>query len=69
VRKALKGGKTSPKLTSQLIVYTIATAFSISPLEVYDMPAELVKDMLIIHMQAKQLEMEEMSKAEKSMTM
>ena len=32
-----------------MIVYGLAQAFQISPLEVYEMPAELVMDMLRIH--------------------
>lgn len=67
MRKALLGGNSPPKLTSQIIVYTLATAFSISPLEVYEMPAELVIDMLSIHGEVKRLEAEEMAKAQKMM--
>jgi len=65
VRRALRGGETTPKISSQLIVYSIAQAFSISPLEVYKMPAELVMDMLRIHKEVKQLEAEEYEKAQK----
>ena len=65
MRRALKGGKCSPKLSSQLIVYTLATAFSINPVEVYEMPASLIIDMLIIHKNMKELEAEEMEKASK----
>lgn len=67
MRKALLGGKAAPRLTSQIIVYTLATAFSMSPLEVYKMPAELVIDMLTIHGEVKRLEAEEMAKAQKTM--
>tara|TARA_R110000803_G_scaffold90773_6_gene158227 strand:+ start:2280 stop:2480 length:201 start_codon:yes stop_codon:yes gene_type:complete len=63
--RALKGGETSPKIASQLIVYLIATTFGISPLEVYAMPASLIKDMLAIHKGIKQLEAEELQKAQK----
>ena len=65
MRRALRGGETTPKISSQLIVYSIAQAFSISPLEVYKMPAELVMDMLRIHKEVKQLEAEEYEKAQK----
>ena len=65
MRRALKGGKCPPKLSSQLIVYTLATAFSINPMEVYKMPVSLVTDMLIIHKNMKELEAEEMEKASK----
>tara|TARA_R100000231_G_C5260954_1_gene145677 strand:- start:378 stop:587 length:210 start_codon:yes stop_codon:yes gene_type:complete len=69
VRRALKGGKCPPKLSSQLIVYTLATAFSINPMEVYKMPVSLVTDMLIIHKNMKELEAEEMDKASKGAKM
>lgn len=65
MRRALKGGKSTPKISSQLIVYSIAQAFSISPLEVYKMPAVLVQDMLRIHTEVKKLEAEEYEKAQK----
>jgi hypothetical protein len=32
-----------------MIVYALAQAFQISPIEVYKMPAHLVMDMLAIH--------------------
>ena len=65
MRRALKGGKCSPQLSSQLIIYTVAQAFHISPLEVYEMPASLVIDMLIIHKNIKELEAEEIEKEAK----
>ena len=65
IKRAIRGGTSSPKLSSQLIVYTLATTFSISPMEVYQMPASLVKDMLSIHKEVKLLELEEMDKMQK----
>tara|TARA_R110002051_G_scaffold2304_2_gene12196 strand:- start:17589 stop:17801 length:213 start_codon:yes stop_codon:yes gene_type:complete len=65
VRRALTGGRCSPELSSHLITYTVATTFSISPVEVYKMPASLVKEMLVIHKCIKELEAEEMDKMSK----
>tara|TARA_R110002020_G_scaffold439622_1_gene650126 strand:+ start:84 stop:290 length:207 start_codon:yes stop_codon:yes gene_type:complete len=65
VRSALRGAKSTPEVSSQLIVYAVAQAFQISPMEVYKMPAQLVKDMLMIHREAKILEAEEYEKAQK----
>ena len=65
MRSAIRGGKTTPEVSSQLIVYAVAQAFQISPMEVYKMPAELVMDMLRIHKEVKQLEAEEYEKAQK----
>jgi len=45
----------------------LAQAFSISPLEVYKMPASLVNDMLTIHMEYKKIESEEIDKIQKQM--
>jgi hypothetical protein len=63
----IDGKENNPKISSQLIVYTLATTFSINPLEVYAMPASLVMDMLAIHYQIKQIEAEELAKMEKKM--
>jgi hypothetical protein len=65
VGRALRGYESTPQISSQLIVYTLAQAFSISPLEVYEMPASLVMDMLRIHKEVKILEAEEFEKAQK----
>ena len=62
IKRALTSGTKDPKLGSRLIVYSLAQAFSVSPLEIYNMPAELVNDMLLIHMTVKEMESEEMKK-------
>ncbi len=67
MRSALRGGKSSPEVSSQLIVYSLAQAFKISPMEVYKMPSKMVLDMLMIHKEAKILEAEEYEKAQKKM--
>ena len=58
----LKGGQGSPKDISLIIVYTLAKALSISPLEIYKMPAGLVMDLLAVHSAVKEIESEEMDK-------
>ena len=45
----MRGGSSDPKTASLLIVYSLAKALSISPLEVYEMPAELVMELLTVH--------------------
>ena len=45
-----------------MVVYALAQAFQISPLEVYKMPAELVMDMLMIHSEAEKYKQEIMDK-------
>ncbi len=69
MRKAVRTGNCPPHFMPKIIVYTLATAFSISPLEVYRMPASLVKEMLFIHQTVKELEAEEMDKAQKGVKM
>jgi len=67
MRRAVRTGNCPPHFMPKLVVYTLATAFSISPLEVYKMPASLVKEMLFIHQSVKELEAEEMEKAQRQM--
>tara|TARA_R100000231_G_C5282332_1_gene151991 strand:+ start:135 stop:335 length:201 start_codon:yes stop_codon:yes gene_type:complete len=61
----LKGGQGSPNDVSLIIVYTLAKALSISPLEVYKMPAKLVLDLLSVHRVMSEIEKEEMDKIER----
>tara|TARA_R100000008_G_C3493103_1_gene119730 strand:+ start:87 stop:281 length:195 start_codon:yes stop_codon:yes gene_type:complete len=63
----LKGGSSDPITASKIMVYTLAQAFSISPVEVYNMPVNLALDMLTIHKEFKTIEMEEIEKAQRSM--
>ena len=62
MKRILRGGKAEPKDASLIVVYTLAKALSISPLEIYQMPAELVQDLLAVHGAFKQIEAEEMDK-------
>tara|TARA_R100000734_G_C3319076_1_gene114219 strand:- start:7665 stop:7868 length:204 start_codon:yes stop_codon:yes gene_type:complete len=62
LKRVLRGGKAEPKDASLIVVYTLAKALSISPLEIYKMPAELVMDLLAIHGAVKELESEEIDK-------
>ncbi len=67
MRKAVRTGDCPPHFMPKIVAYTLATAFSISPLEVYKMPASLVKEMLFIHQTVKELEAEEIQKAQSKM--
>ncbi len=62
----MKGGKGSPEHISLIIVYSLAKALGISPLEIYKMPSSLVIDLLSIHKVMLELEQEEMDKMEKN---
>jgi hypothetical protein len=64
IRDALKGKKADPKTISLIMVYSLSSALSISPLEVYKMPVELVKDLLSVHSNIEKMKMEEMERAE-----
>ena len=44
------------------MVYTLSTAISISPLEVYKMPSSLVRDMLMVHDEVESYKAELMEK-------
>ena len=62
----LKGGKGSPEYISLIVVYSLAKALGISPLEIYKMPSSLVIDLLSVHKVMLELEQEEMDKMEKN---
>ncbi len=62
----MKGGQASPSDMSLIVVYTLAKALSISPLEIYKMPHSLVMDLLSVHRVVLEIEKEEMDKVEKS---
>lgn len=64
IRDALKGKKADPKIVSLIMVYSLSSALSISPLEVYKMPVSLVKDLLTVHSNIEKLKSEEMEKIE-----
>lgn len=61
----MKSGKMQPQDVSLIIVYTLAKALAISPLEIYKMPQSLVMDMLMLVNIQNEIETEEMKKASK----
>ena len=66
IRGALKGKRADPKIVSLIMVYSLSSALSISPLEVYKMPVSLVKDLLNVHSVIEQIKAEEIDKAKRS---
>lgn len=62
MKRVMRGGKAEPHEASLIVVYTLAKALSISPLEIYQMPASLVQDLLVVHGAFKELESEEIDK-------
>jgi len=60
-----KGRKYDYKTTSLIMVYTLSKALAISPLEVYQMPISLVKDLLLVHLTAEEIQAEEIDKIKK----
>ncbi len=65
MRRAIRSGQGDPSTASLIMVYTLARALKISPLEVYQMPAQLVKDMLSIHGYVEEMKAEEIEKQTK----
>ena len=65
MRRAVRSGKGATSTASLIIVYTLAQALGISPLEVYQMPANLVQDMLMIHGIVEEMKAEELEKQTK----
>ena len=67
MKSVLRGGKAEPHEASLIVVYTLAKALSISPLEIYKMPASLVQDLLMTHSAFEELKHESMEKEMKKM--
>ena len=65
MRRSIRSGKTDALTGSLLVVYTLAQALGINPLEIYQMPAQLVHDLLAIHGIVEEMKAEEMEKRTK----
>ena len=61
----MKGKPSDIKIAFLIMVYTLSSALSISPLEVYKMPVSLVKDLLTVHGVIETIKSEELEKAKK----
>jgi len=48
------------------MVYTYGTVFHVNPLEVYNTPASLVREMLEIHGEVKRMEADEINRINKA---
>tara|TARA_A100001201_G_scaffold111441_1_gene95424 strand:- start:1440 stop:1631 length:192 start_codon:yes stop_codon:yes gene_type:complete len=59
----LKGGSVSPVIASKIMIYTYSSTFHINPIDAYNTPASVVKEMLEIHGEVKRIESEEIEKA------
>ena len=64
MREVIRGKRNDPQKISLIIVYTLAKALAISPLEIYKMPASLVSDLLIIHSEIETIKAEEIDKVQ-----
>lgn len=62
----MRGQISDPEIVSLTVVYSLSQALGISPLEIYQMPVSLVKNLLLVHAEAESLKAEEMDKATKS---
>lgn len=49
-------------IASRIMIYTYASVFHINPIDAYNTPFTLVKEMLEIHSQVKTIESEEIQK-------
>lgn len=61
----MKGGKVSSEVGMKIMLYTYCSTFSINPMEAYDTPVSVIKDMLEIHGEIKTLESEAMKEGSK----
>lgn len=63
IENAVKGKKSDSKTVFLIMTYTLASALSISPLEIYKMPSSLVMDLLRVHFTMEKIKHEELEKA------
>tara|TARA_Y100000015_G_scaffold41607_1_gene47923 strand:+ start:38 stop:250 length:213 start_codon:yes stop_codon:yes gene_type:complete len=63
---AIRGRKSNPETVFLIMTYTLASALSISPLEIYKMPSSLVMDLLLVHFNMEKIKHEELDKAKKN---
>ena len=62
----MRGKQCDPYTASQMAVYGMAQAFNISPMQVYEMPMNMVRDFLEIHGEVEFYKNEEMNKKMKN---
>jgi len=65
IENAIKGRKSDPKTVFLIMTYMLASALSISPLEIYKMPTSLVMDLIMVHSTMEKIKHEELEKAKK----
>jgi hypothetical protein len=65
IENAVRGRKSNPETTFLIMTYTLASALSISPLEIYKMPVSLVIDLLSVHFTVEKIKHEEIEKVQK----
>lgn len=66
IRNAITGRKSNPETVFLIMTYTLASALSISPLEIYKMPSSLVMDLLMVHFNMEKVKQEELDKVKKN---
>jgi len=66
IENAIKGRKSNPETVFLVMTYTLASALSISPLEIYKMPSSLVMDLLMVHFNMEKVKHEELDKVKKN---
>ncbi len=58
----MRGGAVEPITATKIMLYTYCTAFHINPVDAYNTPVSIIKDMLEIHTEIKKLESDELDK-------
>ena len=66
IENAIKGKRSNPDTVFLIMTYTLASALSISPLEIYKMPSSLVMDLLRVHFSMEKIKHDELEKAKKN---
>jgi hypothetical protein len=58
----LNGSEISPVLASRIMLYTYCNTFKINPVEAYQTPVSIIKDMLTIHQEIEKEKIKEMER-------
>ena len=66
MRRAIRRGEGTPDTISLIVVYSLAKALGISPLDIYQMPASLVLSLLEVHSIFEEIKAEEIKKKSKN---
>lgn len=64
-RRALKGGSVEPNIAMKIMFYTYCATFNVNPVDAYNTPISIIRELLEIHGEVKTIESEHIDKMSK----